>query len=332
MSRLASHVRAIRPEPQSFFFAGKGCFVFLCYVDESGTPDIPGNTSHFILAGLSIPVNRWRECDAALNAIKQRHDLGDAEIHVAWLMRAYREQDQIQNFADMDASKRRAMVESQRTLTLHHLLRTKNHKLYKQTKKNYAQTASYTHLTRAERIALVHELAACVAGWRYARLFAECVDKAHFVAQVRDKTVDEQAFEQIVSRFEQYLQNMGRPADETRYGMLIHDNNQTVARRHTELMKKFHASGTLWTGIHSLIETPLFVDSQLTGMIQVADLCGYALRRYLENNETSLFDQVFQRADRVGNIVVGVRHFTKLACACRICAGHRRAGVNIATI
>jgi hypothetical protein len=298
--------------------------VFLCYVDESGTPDIPGNTSHFILAGLSIPVERWRDCDADLNRIKQRYDLDNAEIHVAWMMRAYREQDQIPNFAGMPPAQRRAMVNGARATTLHQLQHANNPKLYRQTKKNYAQTVAYTHLTRAERIAVVQELAACIAGWGYARLFAECVDKAHFAAYVRGKTVDEQAFEQIVSRLEQYLQNMGRPGGAIRYGLLIHDNNQTVAHRHTELMKRFHANGTLWTGIHSLIETPLFVDSQLTGMIQVADLCGYALRRYLENGETPLFDQVFQRADRVGNVVVGVRHFTRLTCACRICVGHRR--------
>jgi len=303
--------------------------MFLCYVDESGTPDIPGNTSHYILAGLSIPVERWRDCDASLNAIKHRYDLDDAEIHVAWMMRAYREQDQIPNFANMDRSRRRAMVNSQRTTTLHHLLSTKNHKLYRQTKKNYAQTVAYAHLTRTERNNLIQEVAACIAGWGYARLFAECVDKAHFAAQGRGKTVDEQAFEQIVSRFEQFLQNIGRPASEIRYGILIHDNNQTVARRHTELMKRFHTDGTLWTGIRSLIETPLFVDSQLTGMIQVADLCGYALRRYLENNETFLFDQIFQRADRRGKVVVGIRHFTKLACTCRICSAHRPPADNI---
>ena len=32
--------------------------MYLCYIDESGTSDIPGNTSHFILAGLSLPI--WR--------------------------------------------------------------------------------------------------------------------------------------------------------------------------------------------------------------------------------------------------------------------------------
>lgn len=57
-------------------------------------------------------------------------------------------------------------------------------------------------------------------------------------------------------------------------------------------------------------------------MVQLADLCAYALRRYLENGETELFDLIFQRADRIGDVVVGVRHFTAENCPCRICALH----------
>lgn len=41
----------------------------LCYVDESGTPDIPGNTSHYILAGLSVPDQYWRNHHRQLEAI-----------------------------------------------------------------------------------------------------------------------------------------------------------------------------------------------------------------------------------------------------------------------
>ena len=107
------------------------------------------------------------------------------------------------------------------------------------------------------------------------------------------------------------------------FGLLVHDNNQTVARRHTELMRRFHREGTLWTRIDRLIETPLFVDSGLTRMVQVADLCAYALRRYLENHETALFARIFQRAHRIQNRVVGVRHFTNTSCACEICRAHR---------
>lgn len=105
-------------------------------------------------------------------------------------------------------------------------------------------------------------------------------------------------------------------------GLLIHDNNQTIAKKHTELMRGFHFRGTIWTAIKHIIETPLFVDSSLTSMVQVSDLCAYALRRYLENHEDELFDLVFKRADRKGILTVGVRHFAAGGCTCKICDSH----------
>lgn len=87
-------------------------------------------------------------------------------------------------------------------------------------------------------------------------------------------------------------------------------------------MRKFHKEGTLWTNIEHIIETPLFVDSELTSMIQIADLCSFAIRRYLENNENELFDLVFKRADRKHELSVGVRHFAKRNCVCKICVEH----------
>ena len=42
--------------------------MYFCYIDESGTPDIPGTTSHYILAGVSIPVFCWKEFDAQVTA------------------------------------------------------------------------------------------------------------------------------------------------------------------------------------------------------------------------------------------------------------------------
>lgn len=87
-------------------------------------------------------------------------------------------------------------------------------------------------------------------------------------------------------------------------------------------MKQFHKNGTLWTRIRNIIETPLFVNSELTCLVQIADLCSYAIRRYLENQEQELFSYVFQRADRKGNNVVGMRHFTSDSCSCKICSNH----------
>lgn len=292
---------------------------YLCYVDESGTADIPGNTSHFVLAGLAIPITDWRNCDAQIETIKHRYMLRDSELHVAWILRPYVEQQQIPDFDKLDYSQRRMRVESLRKAELFRLQRLNNHKHYKQTKKNFQHTISYLHLTLDERKAFVLEIARAVARWSSARLFAECIDKIHFDPVRTGKTVDEQAFEQIVSRFEQYLRHV-----QGGHGLLIHDNNETVAKRHTALMKKYHSAGTLWTEVSNIVETPLFVDSQLTSMVQIADLCAYALRRYLENSETELFNLVFQRADRKNRTVVGARHFTVSNCQCAICKAHRR--------
>jgi hypothetical protein len=89
-------------------------------------------------------------------------------------------------------------------------------------------------------------------------------------------------------------------------------------------MKSYHRQGTLWTDIANIIETPLFVNSELTSMVQVAELCAYAIRRYLENGEAGLFNLVFQRAERIGSTAVGVRHYTNQPCKCIICVAHNR--------
>jgi hypothetical protein len=296
--------------------------MYLCYVDESGTSEIPGNTSHFILAGLSIPIWRWRTSDQDVYRIMARHGLGGQEFHTAWLLRTYLEQSRIPDFEHLDWAGRRASVERERNRYLLHLQRTQRSQTYRLTKKTFAHTRSYIHLTLAERRTLVREVADAVSGWGYARLFAECIDKLHFDPTRTGHTVDEQAFEQVVSRFEQYLENTS--GDQGNFGLLVHDNNETVARKHTQLMRSFHQQGTLWTRVEHIIETPLFVNSSLTSMVQVADLCSYALRRYLENSETDLFGRIFARADRIYNRVVGVRHFTAMTCACEICQGHRQ--------
>ena len=298
--------------------------MYLCYIDESGTADIPGNTSHFVLAGLSIPIWKWKDCDKQIEAIKRRYALVDQEIHVAWILRSYLEQTRVPDFDALDYRQRRSEVERLRKMELLRLQRSPNKNQYRQTKKNYDKTESYIHLSLTERQALIRDVSRCISQWGFARLFAECVDKVHFDPAKNMRTLDVQSFEQIVSRFEQFLQNIGRSGTGPTYGLLIHDNNPTVAKRHTQMMKVFHQRGTSWTNVDNIIETPLFVDSQLTSMVQVADVCAYALRRYLENNEEDLFDLIFQRADRKDDKVVGIRHFTRPGCACKICAAHRR--------
>lgn len=299
--------------------------MYLCYIDESGTSDIPGNTSHFVLAGLSLPIWHWRDADREITIIKRRYGLDNAEIHTAWMLRKYLEQTRINNFNNLSRIQRESEVRRYRTRELLRLQNSNNSRTYHQTRKNYTKTEAYIHMTLQERQNFLAEIADCVSRWGFARLFAECIDKIHFDPQRAQSPVDEQAFEQVISRFEQYLQNTDDTNGQKNYGLIVHDNNETVEKKHTQLMREFQRKGTLWTRVERIIETPLFVDSQLTSMVQIADLCSYSLRRFVENGETTLFNKIYTRADRNRRRVVGVRHFTDAGCQCAICKGHRAA-------
>lgn len=291
-------------------------------MDESGTPDVPGNTSHFVLAGVAIPISKWAEADRDISEILGKYGLADQELHTAWLLRPYLEQSKIPNFVRLDRAARRAAVERARNAHLLQLQQARKQGAYKQARKNYENTQAYIHLTHDERVRLVREVADCISRWDYARLFAECIDKLYFDPARTRRKIEEQAFEQVVSRFEQFLENAHRDNLGAAHGLLVHDNNETVSRKHTKLMRDFHKQGTLWTDIAHIIETPMFVDSSLTSMVQAADLCAYALRRFVENQETELFERIFKIADRIRNNTVGVRHYSPNSCRCQICVQH----------
>lgn len=297
--------------------------MLICYIDESGTPEIPGTTSHYILAGIAIPIAKWKIFEKSIRTIKSKYGLEDKEVHSAYIPRPIIEQNHIPDFEKLNFADRKREVEKLRNTELLKLKASpKMHKQYNQTKKNYKQTEDYIHLTDSERKNLLIELAKLVGSWNGARLFADCIDKIHFDPAKSKWTVDEEAFIQVVSRFEQYLKIYSRTASDSKCGIIVHDNNQTKSQRLSEMMMNFHKKGTLWTSIRNIIETPFFVDSKDVNMVQVADLCSFAIRRYLENKESVLFNEIFKIADKKDGKTVGVRHFTSKPCSCLICKSH----------
>jgi hypothetical protein len=295
--------------------------VYLCYIDESGTPEVPGTSSHFVLAGVSIPIWHWKAADREATRVLTRYALQDEEFHTAWLLRSFPEQNKIANFDRLSWDQRRGAVERARAAELLRLQNSQNRKAYQQAKKNYRHTQGYIHLTKGERFRLVQDMADCVAGWGFARIFSESINKLHFDEALTHRTIGEQAFEQVVSRFERYLESV-ETVEIKSFGLIVHDNNETVARKHTSMMRAFHKNGTLWGGVTHIIETPLFVDSKLTRLVQIADLVSYAFRRFHENGEVDLFQRLLPRAHRSGFKAVGVRHYTELTCVCQMCKAH----------
>ena len=150
--------------------------MYLCYVDESGTPDVPGNTSCFVLAGISMPIWHWSDADRDISQIMAKYGLKDQELHTAWLLRPYLEQSRIPNFRSLCYAQRRSAVQRVRNAHLLKLQQSRGrHKAYKQARKNYKSTESYVHLTYDERVQLIQEIAEHISEWGFARLFAECI-------------------------------------------------------------------------------------------------------------------------------------------------------------
>lgn len=301
--------------PQAFF-------MYLCYLDESGSPEIGKDTTHFVFVGLAIPATAWKEKDAAIRDVKNRFGLAQSEIHTGWMARRYVEQEKIGGFEAMDWPTRRQTVEREREATLLRIATLKGPKEAQNQKRNFRKTLSYIHLTRDERMDCLRAVADLVGSWHDCRLFAEAIDKTAFGLEPPRNPPFEEAFTQVVSRFHGFLEKRGGDRD---YGLLVQDNNPTAATRLTELMRHFHRGGTLFTKIRRIVETPFFVDSQLTSCVQLSDLAAFSVRRFFENTESDLFDRIYGRFEWDNQVLVGLRHYTGTrACQCRVCVDHHR--------
>jgi hypothetical protein len=287
--------------------------MYICYLDESGTIEAGSTGTHFVLLGLAIPDVTWKNKDRDISSIKSRYNLSNVEIHSGWMLRPYPEQKQLPNFDSLDYVARRRGVESIRAMNL---TRPRSNKAQVALMKNYRKTREYIHLSLAERLDVIRTLAELISTWADSRIFADACDKRSSPAT----HMFEFAFEQVITRFNTFL---ALAADTL--GIIVQDHNETVCRRLTEKMREYHRRGTLWSRIENIVETPLFVDSQLTAMVQIADICAYSTRRFFENGETDIFNRIYDRFDRTKGKLVGLRHYTgSQPCSCRVCLDHQR--------
>ncbi|MCX6093665.1 MAG: DUF3800 domain-containing protein [Candidatus Bipolaricaulota bacterium] len=291
--------------------------MYILYMDESGVEELGAGTSHFVLLGLVIPAEEWKLLDTTLGAVKARYGLREQEIHTAWMHRRYSEQESVDGFETLSPDDRRAAAEAAIRRRAGIVGVEGSKKKIEAYRRESRAIRPYLHLTRAERLLCLEALAREISLQPDVRVFADAISKPDYVPGTL--TPYEMAFEQVLTRFQAFL------TAKHDIGIVVHDNNSKAAPRLTRLTRKFHAVGTLYREITNIVETPLFVDSSLTSMVQMADLCAFALRRLIENNEDRLWAFVEARGDRAGDRCVGIRHYTgRRACSCRVCRAHGR--------
>jgi Protein of unknown function (DUF3800) len=125
-----------------------------------------------------------------------------------------------------------------------------------------------------QRILALREALGFVGSSNLIHLFGAAVHKAAFSPQ----DPMELAFEQVCSRFDQFLTRLHK-AKNTQRGLIILDDS-TYETSLQRLAREFRIEGHRWGQLRNLTEVPLFADSRATRMIQLADLVAYAVRRY----------------------------------------------------
>ncbi len=154
-----------------------------------------------------------------------------------------------------------------------------------------------------------------------ARVFACAVDKTSLPPGIDPV---EFAFEDLCSRFDQYLTRLHRGGDRHR-GLIILDKTtqETSLQR---LTQDFRRLGTKWgTSIRHLADVPFFVDSTASRLVQVADHIAHAVFRRFNSGDTQYFDIIAPKFDSVDNVIHGLAHKTNsnAKCLCPACLSRR---------
>lgn len=129
------------------------------------------------------------------------------------------------------------------------------------------------------------------------RAFCIVVHKAAVIERLGRDPI-EVAFEQLCSRFDQYLGRLHKRGD-TQRGMIVFDKS----KNETEIQKlaaDFKVTGHSFGHLRNLAEVPVFIDSQASRLVQLADLIAYATFRKFEAGDSQFFDIFAHRFDEYG--------------------------------
>jgi hypothetical protein len=149
--------------------------------------------------------------------------------------------------------------------------------------------------------------------------FACAVHKASYV----DRDPVELAFEDLCSRFDMYLDRLKAAGDRQR-GILILDES-THETTLQKMAREFRTLGTRWGVVRNLAETPLFVDSQASRLVQLADNVAYAVFRRYNSQDAQYFDIISSKFDSVEGVIHGLSHKQTAdpMCMCVACLSRR---------
>lgn len=183
-----------------------------------------------------------------------------------------------------------------------------------------ARTMPWKNMERSERISLMKDILEIISkNKRGCVAFGVVVEKAHLA---EDEHPMEFAFEQITSRFDQFITRQNRDVSNNnkQRGLIIMDKSSDENKLQS-LVKKFRSRGMRWGNLKNISEVPMFVDSKASRLIQLADLVAFSLWRRYEIGDAIMFDMIARQFDEDGGKIHGLLHHavSRKNCACPSC-------------
>ena len=177
-------------------------------------------------------------------------------------------------------------------------------------------------MVRQDRLAAIEDSLDLLksAHWSV-KAFAVAVDKQ--AASPNDPV--EHAFEEVCNRFNLFLTRLWNRDEEKHRGLVVMDKSH-YEETLQGLARRFREEGTRWGNLRNLAEVPMFVDSNASRLIQIADLLAWAVWRRYEHSDTRYFDRVVSRFDAEGGVIHGLVHFKSPTeeCMCPACLSRAR--------
>jgi hypothetical protein len=121
------------------------------------------------------------------------------------------------------------------------------------------------------------------------RLFAAVVDKEKLLA---GETPIDIAFEQVASRFDHLLTRLNQRAQRTPERGLILCDKASNELSIQAVARKFKYEGHQWGRTKNYAEVPVFLDSENSRLIQLADLVSYAIYQRYAHGFNAYFDVI----------------------------------------
>ena len=179
-----------------------------------------------------------------------------------------------------------------------------------------------------KRRGLYHALMKKVCSWRHGDSNSEIEPFVVVIDRDHSQSPTETAYGELLFMFDQFLRE-GRRRGRNHNGVLIADRSryERTLEAWVELARsRFKRSRQDPRRLYALAETPFFVDSQSTRLMQMADLVAHAFyRAYNAGDDTFSTTCLSGLTTPVPTRIV---HFTSnAACACDACRLEREASV-----